>query len=94
MMSEKTISVVYQKYAGPDAKIARDPAETAPRLDSKPHPYDLIEVTDRRNAPLSDQEQRTVARNALREKKLDEAYATWVEDIRGRAYVEMREPPQ
>ncbi|WP_019429905.1 peptidylprolyl isomerase [Limnohabitans sp. Rim47] len=54
----------------------------------------LIEVTDRRNAPMSDQEQRTLARNALREKKLDEAYATWVEDIRGRAYVEMREPPQ
>jgi peptidyl-prolyl cis-trans isomerase SurA len=54
----------------------------------------LIEVTDRRNAPMSDQEQRTLARSALREKKLDEAYATWVEDIRGRAYVEMREPPQ
>ena len=54
----------------------------------------LIEVTDRRNAPMSNQEQRTLARNALREKKLDEAYATWVEDIRGRAYVEMREPPQ
>jgi peptidyl-prolyl cis-trans isomerase SurA len=54
----------------------------------------LIEVTDRRNAPMSDQEQRTMARNALREKKLDEAYAAWVEDIRGRAYVEMREPPQ
>ncbi|WP_416547166.1 peptidylprolyl isomerase [Limnohabitans sp. DCL3] len=54
----------------------------------------LIEVTDRRNAPMSDQEQRTLARSALREKKLDEAYASWVEDIRGRAYVEMREPPQ
>jgi peptidyl-prolyl cis-trans isomerase SurA len=54
----------------------------------------LIEVTDRRNAPMSDQEQRNMARSALREKKLDEAYATWVEDIRGRAYVEMREPPQ
>jgi peptidyl-prolyl cis-trans isomerase SurA len=54
----------------------------------------LIEVTDRRNAPMSDQEQRTLARNALREKKLDETYAAWVEDIRGRAYVEMREPPQ
>jgi peptidyl-prolyl cis-trans isomerase SurA len=54
----------------------------------------LIEVTDRRSAPLNDQEQRTLARNALREKKLDEAYATWVEDIRGRAFVEMREPPQ
>ena len=54
----------------------------------------LIEVTDRRNAPMSDQEQRTMARNALREKKLDETYAAWVQDIRGRAYVEMREPPQ
>ncbi len=54
----------------------------------------LIEVTDRRNAPLSDQDQRTIARNALREKKLDEAYVSWVEDVRGRAYVEMREPPQ
>ena len=54
----------------------------------------LIEVTDRRNAPLSDEDQRTIARNALREKKLDEAYVAWVEDVRGRAYVEMREPPQ
>jgi peptidyl-prolyl cis-trans isomerase SurA len=54
----------------------------------------LIEVTDRRNAPLSDQDQRTVARNALREKKLEEAYTAWVEDVRSRAYVEMREPPQ
>lgn len=54
----------------------------------------LIEVTDRRSAPLSDQEQRTLARNALREKKLDEAYAAWVQDIRSRAYVEMREPAQ
>lgn len=54
----------------------------------------LIEVTDRRNAPMSDAEQRDMARNALREKKLDEAYATWAEDLRGRAYVEMREPPQ
>ena len=54
----------------------------------------LIEVTDRRNAPMSDQDQRNMARTALREKKLDEAYATWVEELRGRAYVEMREPPQ
>jgi peptidyl-prolyl cis-trans isomerase SurA len=54
----------------------------------------LIEVTDRRNAPLSEQDQRTLARNALREKKLEEAYTAWVEDVRSRAYVEMREPPQ
>jgi peptidyl-prolyl cis-trans isomerase SurA len=54
----------------------------------------LIEVTDRRNAPLSDAEQRDMARKILREKKLDEAYTVWAEDLRGRAYVEMREPPQ
>lgn len=54
----------------------------------------LIEVTERRNVPLSDQDQRTVARGALREKKTEEAYNTWVEDVRSRAYVEMREPPQ
>ena len=54
----------------------------------------LIEVTDRRNVPMSEQDQRSLARNALREKKLEEAYAAWVEDVRGRAYVEMREPPQ
>jgi peptidyl-prolyl cis-trans isomerase SurA len=54
----------------------------------------LIEVTDRRNAPMTDQEQRSLARNVLREKKINESYATWVQDIRSRAFVEMREPPQ
>ena len=54
----------------------------------------LIEVTDRRNAPVSEQDQRTIARSALREKKLEEAYTSWVDDVRSRAYVEMREPPQ
>jgi len=54
----------------------------------------LIEVTDRRDAPMSDAEQRALARNVLREKKLDEAYVSWAEDVRGRAYVEMREPVQ
>jgi peptidyl-prolyl cis-trans isomerase SurA len=53
----------------------------------------LIEVTDRREAPMSDEEQRALARNVLREKKIDEAYTTWAEDLRGRAYVEMREAP-
>ncbi len=54
----------------------------------------LLEVTERRNSPMTDAEQRAMARNALREKKLDEAYTAWVEDVRNRAYVEMREPPQ
>ncbi len=36
-----------------------------------------------------------MARNLVREKKLDEAYAQWAQDVRGRAYVgDCREPPQ
>jgi peptidyl-prolyl cis-trans isomerase SurA len=30
----------------------------------------------------------------VREKKLDEAYVLWAQDVRAKAYVEMREPPQ
>ncbi len=54
----------------------------------------LIEVLERRNSPMSDEEQRTLATNALRAQKADEAYETWAQDVRGRAYVELREPPQ
>jgi len=43
---------------------------------------------------MSDAEQRNLARNLLRDAKLDEAYASWMQEIRGRAYVEMRETPQ
>ena len=54
----------------------------------------LIQVLERRNTQLSSRERREVARGLLREKKLEEAYATWAQDVRGRAYVEYREPPQ
>mgnify|MGYP002137087823 CR=1 FL=1 len=53
----------------------------------------LIEVMERRNVPLSEREQREMARAALREKKMDDAYTRWVDETRGRAYVEMREAP-
>jgi peptidyl-prolyl cis-trans isomerase SurA len=43
---------------------------------------------------LGPREQREAARNALRERRLDEAYARWVQDVRGRAFVQLREPPQ
>jgi peptidyl-prolyl cis-trans isomerase SurA len=39
-------------------------------------------------------EQREAARGALRERKLDDAFQTWAQDLRARAYVEYREPPQ
>ncbi|WP_309678549.1 peptidylprolyl isomerase [Polaromonas sp.] len=54
----------------------------------------LIQVLERRDAQLTQREQREAARNVLREKKQDEAYALWLQEIRGRAYVEYREPPQ
>jgi peptidyl-prolyl cis-trans isomerase SurA len=52
----------------------------------------LIQLVERRQATLSEREKREVARNAVREKKLDEAYNQWAQDVRGRAYVELREP--
>lgn len=54
----------------------------------------LIQVEQRREAKLSQAEQRDAARAALREKRMEEAYNTWVQEVRGRAYVEYREPPQ
>jgi peptidyl-prolyl cis-trans isomerase SurA len=54
----------------------------------------LIQLLERRETKLSEREQREIARGILREKKLDEAFTTWAQDVRGRAYVEYREPPQ
>jgi peptidyl-prolyl cis-trans isomerase SurA len=54
----------------------------------------LIQVVARREAKLSQAEQREAARAVLREKKLDEAFETWAQEVRARAYVEYREPPQ
>ncbi|KAF1044083.1 peptidylprolyl isomerase [Xylophilus sp.] len=54
----------------------------------------LIQLVERRQAQLNQREQREVVRNAVREKKLDEQYTTWAQEVRGRAYVEYREAPQ
>jgi peptidyl-prolyl cis-trans isomerase SurA len=54
----------------------------------------LIQLAERRRVDLSLRDLRELVRNQLREAKLDEAYATWTRDIRERAYVELREPPQ
>ena len=54
----------------------------------------LIQVLERRPHTLTQREQRDIARTAAREKKLDEAYATWAQEVRGRAYVEYRDPPR
>lgn len=54
----------------------------------------LIQLLERRNTSLGEREQREMVRNMLREKKLDEAYVNWAQDVRARAYVELREAPQ
>lgn len=54
----------------------------------------LIQVMERREAPLSLREQQDMARNLLRERKFDEAYKTWEREVRGRAFVDYRETPQ
>ncbi|MES3002839.1 MAG: peptidylprolyl isomerase [Pseudomonadota bacterium] len=54
----------------------------------------LIQLMERRKSTLSQREQRDIARNMLREKKLDESYVQWAQEVRGRAYVDFREPPQ
>jgi peptidyl-prolyl cis-trans isomerase SurA len=54
----------------------------------------LIQLLERRQSALTQREQREVVRNVVRERKLDEAYVRWAQEVRGRAYVEYREPPQ
>ena len=54
----------------------------------------LIQVMERREVPVTVREQREMVRNQLRDKKMEELYTNWLEDLRGRAYVELRDPPQ
>ena len=54
----------------------------------------LIQVIERREVEQSAKEVRDQARAALREQKFGEAYQEWAKDLRARAYIEMREPPQ
>jgi peptidyl-prolyl cis-trans isomerase SurA len=53
----------------------------------------LIQVTERRDQQLSQREQREIVRGLLREKKSEAALSTWLQDVRGRAFVEYREAP-
>ena len=54
----------------------------------------LIIVDARKQTPLTTSEQRDTAKNALREKKFDDAYGNWIRDLRSNAYVEYRDPQQ
>jgi peptidyl-prolyl cis-trans isomerase SurA len=53
----------------------------------------LIQVLERREVALDARQERERARAALREQKFELAYRDWVRELRGQAYVELREPP-
>jgi peptidyl-prolyl cis-trans isomerase SurA len=54
----------------------------------------LIQVLARREAPITERELRELVRNKLRDSKYEETYQIWVQEMRGRAYVEYRDAPQ
>ncbi|MDE1948969.1 MAG: peptidylprolyl isomerase [Burkholderiales bacterium] len=54
----------------------------------------LIQVVERREVTLDMKQVRAQARNVLREQKFAKAYDEWARDLRARAYVELRDPPQ
>jgi peptidyl-prolyl cis-trans isomerase SurA len=54
----------------------------------------LIQLQERRTTALTKSQQQEVVRSQLRDKKLDEAFLLWVQEVRGRAFVEFREPVQ
>ena len=54
----------------------------------------LIQVLERRETSLELKQLREQARSALREQRFEQAYLDWTKELRSRAYVEYREPPQ
>lgn len=54
----------------------------------------LIQVLERREVALEPKQLREQARNVLREQRFEQAYLDWTKELRSRAYVEYREPPQ
>ncbi|MBK7416115.1 MAG: peptidylprolyl isomerase [Dechloromonas sp.] len=76
----------------PDFERAMDALkdnELSPVVQS-PFGMHLIQVTERRQRDVSAERQRGVARQAIRERKLDEAYQDWLRQLRDRTYVENR----
>ena len=55
-----------------------------------PFGWHLIQVLERRNQDMSQQQQRLRARQALRAQKADDAYQEWVRQLRDKAFIEYR----
>ncbi|WP_374406702.1 peptidylprolyl isomerase [Hydrogenophaga sp.] len=75
------------------AMNALQPGEMSPPVVSR-FGVHLIRLDERRQAVLSEREQRDIARDLLREQKSDEAIQSWTDEVRNRAFVEYRDAPQ
>ena len=53
----------------------------------------LIQVVERKEVQVSVKQLREQARNALREQRFARAFDDWLQELRGRAYIERRDPP-
>jgi peptidyl-prolyl cis-trans isomerase SurA len=54
----------------------------------------LIQVLERRDVALEPRQLREQARNVLREQKFEQTYLDWAKELRARAHIEFRDPPQ
>ena len=83
---------IYPGDTVPEFERAMDglkPGEVSAPIES-PFGYHLIQVLERKADDVSKERQRLVARQAIRERKLEEAAQDWVRQVRDRAYVEIR----
>jgi peptidyl-prolyl cis-trans isomerase SurA len=55
-----------------------------------PFGWHLIEVTERRTSEVGNDRKRLIARQAVREQKLEEVTEDWLRELRDGAYVEIR----
>lgn len=83
---------IYPGDTVPEFERAMDelePGEVSQPVRS-PFGWHLIQVVERRVQDVSDERMRSAARNALRERKSDEAYENWLRELRDSTYVEYR----